>query len=119
MAWYPVAVAASMLLSPPITPLVRRCGIRCCSSSTPEGTRLLQWVEKGGGKVWSGLRVERDGDGLGLVSSQRVEAGQTLITLPSPLVLSVPDSASQNAADRALLRLVDRVPGASLYELRQ
>ncbi|BBN19866.1 hypothetical protein MPTK1_8g14370 [Marchantia polymorpha subsp. ruderalis] len=72
---------------------------------------LRQWVEKHGGYVSPGIELSQDGQsGLGLLASQWIPRGQTLIRLPSRLQLGMRSGDANCPADETLQTIANRVP---------
>ncbi|XP_002964620.2 histone-lysine N-methyltransferase setd3 [Selaginella moellendorffii] len=76
---------------------------------------LRGWVKNQGGFVWSGLHVVHSGSshGMGLVATQDLPQGSTIITLPRRVPMPMPDP--ENAAvlapsEGVICEIANRVP---------
>lgn len=79
---------------------------RCFSTSVNTGEQnLITWVRREGGRVGALDQQGSQEGGWGLRTTEAVKAGDTLISLPPHLILSLETS------NPLLLALFDRVPG--------
>ncbi len=99
-----------MVLCGTTTMQMARLALLRRSSSGREGSStedLVQWVRQQGGRVLPAVHLQRQnarGD-LGLVATEAVQSGESLIALPPHIPLSLPID------EPALAALAQRVPG--------
>ncbi|KAG6551561.1 hypothetical protein Mapa_006984 [Marchantia paleacea] len=112
-------MAMARRLGCPLPSTLPWCTRRFCYGAralqTPE---LCQWIEKHGGYVSPGVELSQDGQsGLGLLASQWIPRGQTLIRLPSHLQLGMRSGDANCPASETLQAIANRVP-EELWSLR-